>query len=238
MGLFVVGIFLIALSLPDVHAQTGSGEKRTYFENITIDPEGHVCYTESIGKNPLNRIEYRINGKTVLDVYYSFETYGTKIEVSDFDGDGSADLIYVEREYEENRIEKVNFYRGKQFQEHLKRHLLHALRTASHPLIRERPDEQMRARQIQSSLAALEKHSVAGGETGFYTAERLFEPSNHKDIAYAFLASDTLARALRSIIEGDYKVLSQEPEMVAKYKLEISILLSIDPAMRPTGSGK
>ncbi len=206
-------------------------EKKTYFENITMDPEGHVCYSETIGKDPMDRLEYRMNGKRVLDVYQATDSYHVKIEVSDFDNNGKADLIYIEWEYGEERIEKANLYRGKQYQEHLRRHLMHALRTASHPLIKERPDEQIRARQIQSSLDRLEKHSIQADETGLYSAENLFEPSNHKDIRYAFIASDTLAQALQTIIEGDYKLLSQQPEIVSKYQMEIKILLGIDPAI-------
>lgn len=224
-------ILLLFVLLQACLAQNTDREKKTYFENITIDPEGHVCYTEAIGDNPMNRLEFRINGKRVLNVFQTHESYQTKIEVSDFDSDGRADLIYVERDYGGKQIEKANLYRGKEYQEHLKRHLMHALRTASHPLIKDRPDEQMRARQIQSSLQELEKHSIQPPEMGFYSAEKLFERSNHKDISYAFIASDTLAQALRSVIEGDYKMLSQQPEIVSKYQLEIKILLNIDPAM-------
>lgn len=223
-------ILLFFVLVQTCFSQNTDREKRTYFENITIDPEGHVCYTEALGDNPMNRLEFRINGKRVLNVFQVLESSQTKIEVSDFDSDGKADLIYVERDYREKTIEKVSLYRGKEYQEHLKRHLMHALRTASHPLIKDRPDEQMRARQVQSSLQELEKHSIQQSEMGFYSAERLFEPSNHKDISYAFTASDTLIQALRLVIEGDYKMLSQQPEIVTRYQLEIKILMNIDPA--------
>jgi len=65
---------------------------------------------------------------------------------------------------------------------------------------------------------------------GVYSADWLFKVTRHKDIQLAFVAADTLANALKYIVEGDYRILSQEAQIARKYSLEINILLGIDPA--------
>lgn len=217
-------LFLLFLPLVSTFAQD---QKKTLFENLSIDPAGHVCYVESLDENPLNRIEFRTNGKNVVSIFVT--DHATKVEITDYDSDGMGDVIYVEKEEGKRDVKNSTFYRGDEFQRHLQRHLQHALRTAMHPLIAEQPEEKARADQIRSTLERLTERRIPPEEVGIYSSETMFEASASKDIRYAFSASDTLNSALQAIVNGDYRVLSQEPHIVKKYNIEIKILTSVEP---------
>jgi len=217
------------------HAQTSGEKKPTYFEQISIDPEGHVCYLERIGKSDLNRIEYRADGKSELEIFFESDTARSNVRLTDFDNDGKVDLIYVMRESlkgAKTPIRKVDYYRGPQYLEHLKRHFKHALVTASHPLIKNRPDEQERAKQIEKDIARLNSLKISEQEIGTYSQEDSFTESPSAAIQEVFAASDTLNSAVRTVLSGDFRVLSKTPEITSRYNVEINTLVSIDPPLR------
>jgi len=228
----VVFCCLASLSL----AQNSDDKKRTYFENITIDSEGHVCYFEPFSTNGLNRIEYKTNGKSELDIFFESESARINIRLTDFNNDDKVDLIYVMKENIIAKIiRKVDFYRGPEYLEHLKRHYKHALLTATHPLIKHRPDEVQRAKEIENELERLNTQHIEPAEMGAYRQDMQFMESKVKELAGAFVASDTLNSAVRTVLEGDFRVLSQRPEITTKYYMEISTLLGIDPSSKIFG---
>lgn len=217
-------------------AQNSADKKRTYFENITIDSEGHVCYFEPFSANGLNRIEYKTNGKSDLEVFFESESARIHIRLTDFNNDGKVDLIYVMNENITARvIRKVDFYRGPAYLEHLKRHYKHALMTATHPLIKHRPDEVQRAKEIEHELERLNRQDIKAGEVGAYRQDMQFMESKGKELAGAFEVSDILNSAVRSVIEGDFRVLSQTPDITSRHYAEINTLLGIDPSSRSFG---
>jgi len=213
-----------------IHAQENEDSRKTYFGNLFLDHEGHICYMEGLDNNPLNRLEYRSDGREIIGIFTAAGENRTKVEITDFNSDGRPDLIYMEKDAGEHTVTKVNFFRGSDYQEHLKRHFGHALRTATHPLIKDNPEEKKRATQIEEGLKALSKMELNRDDMGVYSADGLFRVTRHKDIQLAFVAADTLANALKYIVEGDYRILSQEAQIANKYSLEIKILLGIDPA--------
>jgi len=219
-----------ALSVMVAAAQNDEGQKKTYFQNLFLDPEGHICYTEALDENPMNRLEYRTDGREIVGILSSKGDHRTKIEITDFDSDGKPDLIYIEKDQGEHDITKINFFRGPKYQEHLTRHFGHAMMTATHPLIKDEPVEKKRAAEIQRGLDMLAGIHLTDDDMGVYSAEELFRVVPHKDIRLAFVAADTLSAALKTIVEGDFRVLSQEPEIVKRYSLEIGILMGIDPS--------
>ena len=231
----MLGVCLLFLTSTPSNGQDNAEKKNTYFHNISIDSEGHVCYFENMWGSPLNRIEYRTNGKSTLDIFFEDDIARMNVQLTDFNNDGNVDLIYVMRENltkKKGAIRKIDFYRGPEYLEHLKRHYKHALLTATHPLIKHRPDEQERAKQIEKDLEALDNQRIRQTDTGTYTQEDLFIRSQSVEITDAFSASDTLNVAVRSILSGDFRVLSKTPEITTKYNLEINTLLGIDPAMK------
>ncbi len=123
---------ILAGSAVSLRAQEPDPEKKTIFESISIDESGHVCYMEALDENPLNRIEYRTNGKDVLYVYATAGGMAKMVEVTDLNSDQSPDLIHVEWMREDGSVVKTNFYRGPAYREHLRRHLQHALTTTYH----------------------------------------------------------------------------------------------------------
>ncbi len=221
----------VLLLVQSSFAQEGDETRKTYFQNLFLDHEGHICYTEMLDKNPLNRLEYRTDGREIIGIFFAEGELRTRVEITDFDADGKADLVYIEKDLGERNVTKVNFFRGAQYQEHLKKHFGHALRTATHPLIKDEPEEVLRAQTIREGLALIEKTKLEQEDMGVYSSEGLFRVERHKDIQFAFVASDTLSNALRIIVEGDYRILSQEPQIVKKYNLEIGILTRIDPSV-------
>ena len=218
---------MLVLLTPALPAQE---QKKTYFGNMFLDPQGHICYSEALDENALNRIEYRADGLEVISIFDSKGEVRIKVEVTDFNSDGNPDLIYLEKDLGERSVRKANFFRGTHYQEHLKRHFGHALRTAIHPLIKDDPAEKNRAFQIEQGMKALDSIKLKNDDVGVYSAEGFFHVTRHKDIQLAFAAADTLISALRHIVEGDYRVLSQEAQIVKKYGPEIRILTGIDPA--------
>lgn len=217
-------------------AQNSEDKKRTYFENISIDSEGHVCYFEPFSTNGLNRIEYKTNGKSELEIFFESESARVNIRLTDFNNDAKVDLMYVMNENITAKIiRKVDFYRGPEYLEHLKRHYKHALLTATHPLIKHRPDEIQRAKEIENELDRLNAQHIEPGEMGAYRQDMQFMESKGKELAGAFTASDILNSALKNVLEGGFRVLSQKPEITTKHSLEISTLLGIDPSSRTFG---
>ncbi len=212
-------------------AQDPDPEKKTIFESMSIDETGHVCYVEALDDNPLNRLEYRTDGKDVLYIYETIGSVAKTVEVTDLNNDQQPDLIHVEWMREDGSVGKTNFYRGTGYREHLRRHLQHALTTTQRHVIKERPEEKTRAAEIEASLKRLEGHAIGSSEIGLYTHDSLFQPSSHKDIRYAFIAADTLCSALRRVVDGDVRVLSRRPEIAPTYRLDIGILLALDPAV-------
>lgn len=212
-------------------AQDPDPGKKTIFESMSIDESGHVCYVEALDENPLNRLEYRTDGKDVLYIYVMVGPVAKTVEVTDLNNDKFPDLIHVEWVREDGSVVKTNFYRGPAYREHLRRHLQHALTTTQRHIIKDRPEEKARAVEIEVSLKRLEGRAIGASEVGLYSHDKLFQPSAHKDIRYAFIASDTLCTALRSIVDGDVRVLSRRPEIVPTYRLDIDILLGVDPAV-------
>ena len=223
---------LASLSL----AQNSDDKRRTYFENISVDSEGHVCYFEPFSANGLNRIEYKTNGKSELEIFFESESARINIRLTDFNNDARVDLIYVMNENITAKIiRKVDFYRGAEYLEHLKRHYKHALLTATHPLIKHRPDEVQRAKEIENELERLNKQLIGPGAMGAYRQDMQFMESKGKELAGAFVASDILNSAVKNVLEGDFRVLSQTPEVTTKYYMEINTLLGIDPSSRTFG---
>ncbi|MBI4428121.1 MAG: hypothetical protein HY562_03285 [Ignavibacteriales bacterium] len=219
-------------TLGTVQAQEAEQNKNTYFHNISIDAEGHVCYLESLPGNPINRIEYRTNGKSTLDIFFEDDVVRSTIQLTDYNADGSIDHVYIMREdliKKKGGIRKVDYYRGPEYLEHLKRHYKHALLTATHPLIAHRPDEKERARKIEKDLEAMNNISINKDAMGMYTPEGMFLELQSADVKESFLASDTLNVAVRNVLTGDFRVLSKTPEITRKYNVEINSLLSIKP---------
>ena len=229
---FIVSCLVMASAVSPqlLVAQENGDPKKTYFGNLFVDYKGHICYTEALDENPMNRLEYRSDGRGIIGIFKMAGENRTKVEITDFNSDGKPDLIYLEKDAGEHAVTKVNFFRGADYQEHLKRHFGHALRTARHPLIKDDPEEKKRATQIELGLEALSKIELNRDDMGVYSADWLFKVTRHKDIQLAFVAADTLANALKYIVEGDYRILSQEAQIARKYSLEINILLGIDPA--------
>ena len=228
----MLGVCWFLLAAAPLNGQENGKGKNTYFHNISIDDEGHVCYSESMPGNSFNRIEYRANGKSTLDIFFKDDIARVAVQLTDFDNNGNVDHIYVMREdltKKKNNIRKIDYYRGPEYLEHLKRHLKHALLTATHPLIAHRPDEQERARQIENDLDAMNKIRIKNDELGTYTPDGMFAGLQTAERKETFLASDTLNAAVRKILSGDFKVLSQTPEITTKYNVEINSLLSIHP---------
>lgn len=223
-------LLVAALATNIGQAQDEPGRK-TYFQNLFLDYEGHICYAEGLDENPMNRIEYRTDGRDIIGIFLAKGDIRTKVEITDFNADGKADLVYIEKDHGEHDVTKVNFFRGPQYQEHLRRHFGHALRTASHPLIKDEPEERERTKKIEEGMELLDKTTIGPDDIGVYSADGLFQVIRHKDIEFAFVAADTLNNALRAIVEGDYRLLSQEPQIVKKYDLEINLLTRIDPAV-------
>lgn len=218
------------LSVCLLHAQESGDSKKTYFGNLFLDTEGHICYMEPLDDNPLNRFEYRSDGREIISIFKASGENRSRVEITDYNSDGKPDLIYLERDAGEHTVTKVNFFRGSDYVEHLKRHFGHALVTATHPLIKDDPAEKKRAAQIEVGLEALNNIELKKDDIGIYSAERLFKVTRHKDIQLAFVAADTLVKALKYIVEGDYRILSQEAQIAKTYGLEIGILLGFDPA--------
>lgn len=222
--------FLPAISVP-LSAQDPPNDPKTVFENMTIDEAGHVCYTESLGPNPLDRIEFRTDGKDVLLLFVTLGERTRQVEVTDLNNDLRPDLIHIEWTREDGTTRTASYYRGPEYREHLRHHLLHALTTTRRHLIKDRPEEQLRASRIEARIKQLEATNIAPAEAGIYGDDATFSPSGHKDLKYAFLASDTLMTALRALVDGDVRILSRPPEIVPRYRLDLDILLSIDPAV-------
>ncbi|MBI3005935.1 MAG: hypothetical protein HYY49_11065 [Ignavibacteriales bacterium] len=223
---------LLLITLNFAFGQDNGGKKNTYFHNISIDAEGHVCYLESMPGNAVNRIEYRANGKSMLDIFFEDDIARVTVQLSDFDNEGTVDHIYVMREEltgTKGNIRKIDYYRGPQYLEHLKKHYKHALLTATHPLIAHRPDEKERAKKIEKSLDAMNSISIEKLEMGTYTADGMFVELRSPELQETFMASDTLNTAVRNILTGDFRILSKSPEITTKYNIEINTLLSIKP---------
>lgn len=226
----LAGCFLLFFwSTPRLIAQVPTSEPKTVFGNISIDESGHVCYSESLGPDPLDRIEFRTNGKDVLSLYLSLGERTREVEVTDFNSDGRPDLIHIEWTSADGSTRTASYYRGPEYREHLRHHLLHALAATRRHLIKDRPEELQRASVIEARLQHLEATAIGTSEVGVYGDDATFSPSAHKDLRYAFIASDTLVTALRSLIDGDVRVLSRPPEVVPRYRLDLDILLAIDP---------
>jgi len=209
-------------------AQNDAGVK-TYYDNLSLDSEGRICYMEALGSDPLSRIEYRSNGRFTLDLVYVDGVHRTKIEASDLDGDGTADLIYVEQDAGERDVEIISLYRGPAYREHLKRHFDNALRTSTYPLIKSQPEEQRRAKQIRSDLDSLDQKDIGPMEMGIYMPDLHFHPNHHREIQYAFMATDTLSNILGRVAKGNFRMLSRKAEIAKKYHTEIDMLLTLDP---------
>jgi hypothetical protein len=223
-------VILLSVSFFAVHAQNRERAERTYFDNITLDPDGHICYTESLDGTDMNRIEYREEGRGRVSIYETSGELAKYVETTDFDGDNKPDIITVEWTAGGTDVTRLILFRGAEYREHLKRHLLHALRTSTHSHFLGRPEEQERSKEIRTRLEDLDKAEVSDGDIGIYTTDHAFQANNHKDLKYAFAASDNLNGALANIVGGDYKVLSQRTQLTNEFKLDIGILLSINPA--------
>ncbi len=229
------GACCFLFTLVPSHGQENGQRKNTYFHNISVDAEGHVCYLENIAGSEFNRIEYRTNGKSTLDIFFQDDEARVTVQLSDYDNNGVVDHVYVMREdlsKKKNNVRTVDYYRGPEYLEHLKRHYKHALLTATHPLIAHRPDEQERARKIKKNLEAMDNINIKTNELGVYTADGMFVESKSGDVKESFLACDTLNSAVRNVLSGDFRVLSQTPEITKKYNVEINALAGIKPPPR------
>lgn len=212
-------------------AQDPDDPKPTVFGSMTVDAAGHVCYTEPIPGGNLDRLEFRTDGKDVLYLFQTVHGSSKVLEVTDLDLDHRPDLIHIEWTGSDGITNKASFYRGPGYREHLRQHLLHALASTRRHLIKDRPEEQQRALLIEERLKRLESGSIKPGEIGVYDENATFQPSGHKDLRYAFIASDTLTTALRRLIDGDVRVLSRPPDIVPTYRIDLDILLAIDPGV-------
>ena len=224
-GLTLAVLFVVA----SVGVAQNDAPAKTYYDNLSLDSEGRICYMEALGSDPLSRIEYRSNGRFTLDLVYIDGSHRTKIEASDLDGNGTADLIYVEQDAGERDVEIISLYRGPAYREHLKRHFDNALRTSTYPLIKSQPEEQKRAKQIRSDLDSLDQKDIGPMEVGIYMPDLHFHPNRHREIQYAFMATDTLSNILERVSEGNFRLLSRKAEIAKKYHTEINMLLTLDP---------
>ena len=222
-------VLLMLCSAVSVGVAQDDGAAKTYYENLSLDPEGRICYMEALGNDPLSRIEYRSNGRFTLDLVFVDGARRTKIEASDLDGNGTADLIYVEQDAGERDVEIMSLYRGPAYREHLKRHFDNALRTSTYPLIKSQPEEQKRAKRIQSDLDSLDQKDIGPMEMGIYMPDLHFHPNQHREIQYAFMATDTLSNVLGKVTKGDFRLLSRKADIAKKYHTEIDMLLTLDP---------
>ncbi len=209
-----------------------TGPERTYFDNLTLDPDGHICYTESLDGSDMNRIEYREEGRGIISLYKTVNGLAKIVETKDFNDDRKPDIITVEWIRDGTDITRTTLYRGRQYAEHLKVHLQHALHTATRHLIRDREVERERASEIRGRIEELNNRVIGEDEVGIFTSTGGFRSADHKNIRYAFSAADNLNSVLSAIVAGDYRLLSQKTELTKEYKLDIDILLSLDPASR------
>lgn len=225
----VILLTLFLLSVP-AQAQDDTKEGRTYFDNLTLDPDGHICYVEFLDGSAFDRIEYREEGRGMISLYSNTEERAIYVETKDFDDDKRPDIITVEWTYGGTDIRRVTYYRGRAYSDHLTKHLRHALGTASRHIIKDREEERGRVREIRSRLQELEERPIEEGEVGIFSSDDGFLVRDHKDIRYAFVAADNLNKVLSEIVSGDYKVLSQKTDLTKEYKLDIDILLALDPS--------
>jgi len=208
-------------------------DHKTYFDNLTLDPDGHICYVEFLGESEFDRIEYREEGRGMISIFHMSDELVKYVETKDFDDDTVPDIITVEWTNSGTDIRRLILYRGKEYKEHLVRHLRHALGTASRHIIHDRSEEQERSKDIKARLDELEKRPIADDEVGVFTTDGGFRRVDHKDLRYAFSAAGNLNSVLSEIVSGDYKVLSQKTALTKEYKLDIDILLSLDPRAYP-----
>ncbi len=228
---FLLISLLAFLSTAVGSAQDAGVDKKTVFGNMSVDETGHVCYIEPIGRGPLDRLEFRTDGKDVLFLYLTANESSKQVEVTDLDRDGRPDLIHIEWVSPKGITTQASYYRGPEYREHLRHHLLHALAATRRHLIKDKPEEQQRATMIEARLKQMEARTIAPSEIGVYRDKPSFTPSDHKDLRYAFIASDTLTAALRSLVDGDVRILSRTPEIVPTYRIDIDLLLAIDPSL-------
>jgi len=207
----------------------GQDDNKTYFDNLTLDPDGHICYIEFLNGSDIDRIEYREEERRMISLYQTIDGLQKYVETKDFDGDGTPDIITVEWRNNGRDIRRLTLYHGSGYEEHLVKHLHHALGTAKRHIIRDQSVEQQRSKDIQSRLEELEKRPIGKDEAGIFTTESGFVVSDHKDIRYAFSAAGNLQKVLADIVAGDYKVLSQRTSLTTEYRLDIGILLDLDP---------
>ena len=227
----VVIAVLAAFGLQSVSsAQDVQQDHKTYFDNLTLDPDGHICYVEFLEGSDFNRIEYREEGRGMISLYETVEELAKYVETRDFNEDDMPDIITIDWTMDGTDIRRLTLYRGPQYKEHLVKHLRHALGTASRHIIRDTGAELQRSREIQDRLDELEKRPISDDEVGVFTTEAGFRPVDHKDIRYVFVAAGNLNAVLSDIVAGDYKVLSKRTELTKEYKLDIDILLSLDPS--------
>ncbi len=225
---FAVFVMMVTLLVASA-AQDEPVSHRTYYENLTVDPDGHICYVEFLDGSDFDRIEYREEGRGTVSLYKKEDELVKYVETKDFNEDRKPDIITIEWTIDGTDIRRTTVYYGREYASHLVKHLRHALATAHRHIIRDKEVEKQRSTDIEARIAEIERRQIGEEEIGFFTTEKGFVPVAHKDLRYAFAAAGNLNLALSEIISGDYKVLSRSTELTKEYRLDIDILLSLDP---------